>query len=277
MTLRVRWLGRVPYREALAVQEALFDARRRGSPAAARAPARVHPRPARRPRGQRAGRPGVGRCRPRGGEARRRRHVPRARAARRLPDRQRAERHRCGRPRRRDPAGDRRQPRRARRRRRRLSRRLPRRVGRRHRRRPAQDLRHRCAPRSRAHDARLRPQRRSRPALHARLHRAVRHPRQAGHVAGRGGHRRVARRRSSTSSPGMPARVWGGGAIERQDVAWKHRPDDLSAVLPRRGARGACRAPALAAGRRRRRLAHRDAQARVAAPEGASTARRCWR
>ena len=25
------------------------------------------------------------------------------------------------------------------------------------------------------------------------------------------------------------ADVWGGGALERQDVAWKHRPDDLSA------------------------------------------------
>ena len=28
---------------------------------------------------------------------------------------------------------------------------------------------------------------------------------------------------------GHAASVWGGGGIERQDVAWKHRPDDLSA------------------------------------------------
>ena len=41
--------GTVPYREALAVQQALFDARPRAAPAAARAPARVHLRAARRP------------------------------------------------------------------------------------------------------------------------------------------------------------------------------------------------------------------------------------
>ena len=48
--LRVRWLGRVPYREALAVQTALFEHGLRAAPAAARAPARVHVRAAVRPR-----------------------------------------------------------------------------------------------------------------------------------------------------------------------------------------------------------------------------------
>ena len=57
--------ARVPYREALAVQQALFDHGRGAAPAAARAPARVHVRAALRPRAQPALRPGRGRRRPR--------------------------------------------------------------------------------------------------------------------------------------------------------------------------------------------------------------------
>ena len=49
--LRVRWLGRVPLpRRARTCSTALFDARRRRPPAAARAPARLHARRAGRPR-----------------------------------------------------------------------------------------------------------------------------------------------------------------------------------------------------------------------------------
>ena len=76
-----------PYREALAVQQALFDHGDGAAPAAARAPARVHVRAAGRPRAQPALRPGRRRRRPRRRPPRRRRHVPRAGPARRLSDR----------------------------------------------------------------------------------------------------------------------------------------------------------------------------------------------
>ena len=40
---------------------------------------------------------------------------------------------------------------------------------------------------------------------------------------------------------GHAAAVWGGGGIERQDVAWKHRPDDLSAFSRGEGPGGVVR------------------------------------
>jgi lipoic acid synthetase len=41
----------------------------------------------------------------------------------------------------------------------------------------------------------------------------------------------------------LAAERWGGGAVDRQDVAWKHRPDDLSAFSRGEGAGGAVRTP----------------------------------
>ena len=60
--------------------------------------------------------------------------------------------------------------------------------------------------------------------------------------------------------------VWGAGSIERQDVAWKHRPDDLSAFSRGDGPGAVVRRLAqvgVSDG-----LADHDAQARLAAPQG---------
>ena len=84
--LRARWLGRVPYGEADQLQRALHAARRRRLPPAARAPARLHARHDGRSCA-RARTARDGRCRARPGRPRRRRHLPRSRPARRLPDR----------------------------------------------------------------------------------------------------------------------------------------------------------------------------------------------
>ena len=247
--LRIRWLGTVPYREALAVQQALFD---RGE--GQHLLLLEHPHvftygPRCRPGAQPALRPGRGRRRSRRRPARRRHHVPRAGPARRLSDRRRW-RNRLG------AAehvrnveqlvidtlaafgvvGG-------------AARRLPGRVGRRRRSRAAQDLRHRRAPQAGPHDARLRPQRRDRHDVPARAHRRLRHRRPAGDIAGRGGRRRPDAARSSTSSPASPPSAGATVAAERQDVAWQHRPDDLSLFSrgagPGRAACGSC--PRLAA------------------------------
>ena len=62
--------------------------------------------------------------------------------------------------------------------------------------------------------------------LPARAHRAVRHRRPAGHVARRGGHRRDDGTTSSTSSRGSPPSGGPTATLERQDVAWRHPADD---------------------------------------------------
>ena len=207
-----------PYREALAVQEAMFQNGTDEPPAAARAPARVHPRAARRSRHQRARRSGRGRRR--AGRA--------STAAATSPTTVRVSSsatrscpcHRStvasgpadtvahvtaveqliidtlaelGVP----NAG-----------------RLPGYPGvwvDAERRGAAQDLRDRRARVAWPHDARLRAQRRHRHALHARLHHPLRHRRSAGDVVGRGGHRRLDRTRSSMSSPGSPRRAGAAG------------------------------------------------------------------
>ena len=159
-------------------------------------------------------------------------------------------------------------------------------------RRPAQDRRHRRAPHPGPVDARLRPQRRPRPAL-VRPHRPVRHRRQGGHVAGRRGRRRHdARGRRRRRRPGR-RRCGAAGArrpaVDRTDVVWRHRPDGPVGPFSRGegpGRRlGAAAGPsATAPGRSRRRRrppvraagrlaeagvtdgpGHRRAQARVAA------------
>ena len=89
--MRVRWLGRVPYREAWAVQRAISRQLDRRLPAPAGAPARVHAGPARRSRA-RAGRPGHRRRRAGAGRPGRGRHLPRPGPAGRLPDRHRGPR-----------------------------------------------------------------------------------------------------------------------------------------------------------------------------------------
>ena len=164
------------------------------------------------------------------GEARRRRHLSRARSARRLPDRQGAELA-WARPTTfvRDPTGDRRQPHRARRRRRRLPRRVPRRVGRCQRPEPSQDLRHRCAAGARG---------RTMHGFALNVAPDMRYMREYIVPCG------IADKPvTSLAEEGVEASleevaevvarhagaVWGAGSIERQDVAWKHRPDDLSA------------------------------------------------
>ncbi len=99
----------------------------------------------------------------------------------------------------------------------------------------------------------------------------MRHRRPAGHVARRGGHRRVDGRRRRRRRPAR-RRALGGRCRERQDVAWRHRPDDLSPFS--RGRARASRASGLGVARlgskRRasRRPVDRDPQARLAAPEG---------
>ncbi|MEJ7720890.1 MAG: hypothetical protein WKF58_10775 [Ilumatobacteraceae bacterium] len=97
---------------------------------------------------------------------------------------------------------------------------------------PRKIARDRGAAAPRAHDARLRAQRRPRHGLPPPPHRALRHRRPSGDVAARGARirpaGRVARRRRRRRRSPRRAR-WSNGEIERQDVAWKHRPDDLSA------------------------------------------------
>ena len=172
----------------------------RAAPAAARAPARLHLRAAQRPGAQPALRPGRGRRGARGHQARRRHHLPRSRAARRLPDRAGARSHRRRRARaQRRATGDRRAG--DVRCQRRSAAGVPGRVGRRRQPRAAQDLRHRRAPQARPHDARLRPQRGHRHALPARAHRGVRHRRPPGDVAGRGGRARADARRRRRGRP----------------------------------------------------------------------------
>ena len=83
-SMRVRWLGRVPYREALGSSAPCSSRSGRRLPAAARAPARLHARRPRRPGHVLVDPASVGaelvQRRPR-----RRRHLPRPRPARRLP------------------------------------------------------------------------------------------------------------------------------------------------------------------------------------------------
>ena len=104
--------------------------------------------------------------------------------------------------------------------------------------RPAQDRRHRGAAEPGADHARLRPQRHDGP-VDVRPHHPVRHRGQGGDVAGGRG-----RRRSTMRDGGRrrcrrgPPTAWGGGVTERQDVAWRHRPSDLSAFSRGRGRRG---------------------------------------
>ncbi len=78
---------------------------------------------------------------------------------------------------------------------------------------------------------------------------------------------------------------WGHGRMERQDVAWRHRPEDLSlfsrgagpgdAVRPDRHADACALDVATRRGRRRRRVVDQHAQARLAAPEGPPHGSRC--
>ena len=90
------------------------------------------------------------------------------------------------------------------------------------------------------HDARLRPQRRPRPR-HVRPHRAVRHPRQGGHVAGpaEGVDAADGRRSSTRSSPASPsASAADDGRAPGRGVA-RAAPTTSVAVQPRRGAAAA--------------------------------------
>ena len=66
---------------------------------------------------------------------------------------------------------------------------------------------------------------------------AVRHRRPAGHVARRGGRRRHDARGRRRRRPARRRALGQRRAAERQDVAWRHRPDGPVAVLPRRRAR----------------------------------------
>ena len=255
--LRVRWLGRVPYREALAVQTALFDTAG-AAPAAARASARVHPRaraptcdePAVRARcgRRRAWSPSSGAAtspttarasssgtrsststtagrRPR---VRRRGLVIDALAELGLPNAGRLAGYAgvwldAGRP---TPARSRD-------------------------RRPAEP-----GP----DDARVRPQRDDRHGLHARAHRAVRDRRPAGHVARRGGHRRVDARGCRRRRPAR-RRAWADGAIERQDVAWSTPPTGATCRRSRA-------ARARRTGRRSRRRGRSPARGGRVSPTG---------
>ena len=259
------------------MQTGAVRARRRTTPVAARASARVHPRPA-RPTSSVNLRcdPAVGRRRTRRREPRRRHHLPRPRSARRLPDRRPSNRlgaidHVCSvegliidalaRTRAADagrldeypgvwvdvdvPAST------------------------------PQDLRHRRAPGPGPHDARVRAQRRHRHALPARAHRAVRHRRPAGDVAGRGGRRRVDARRRRRRRPARRRalgrrcdRTPGRGVAARRRrsrpvgvLAWRRagRAGQVG-VGPRNGAVERCR--------RHVGAVDRDPQARLAAPEG---------
>ncbi len=130
---------------------------------------------------------------------------------------------------------------------------------------PSQDLCDRRAPGPRPHHARFRPQRRSRHALHARVHRAVRDRRQAGHVVVRGGCRGLARGRRRGRCPSRRRGV--GRRLDRASgrrlEASARRPVGL---LPWRGARCAC-VRRLAQVGVADGLAISDTQARLAAPK----------
>ena len=67
--------------------------------------------------------------------------------------------------------------------------------------------------------------------------------------------------------------IWGGGEIERQDVAWKHRPDDLSAFSRGEGP-GARRAPPGSSGGHRW-PGHRHAQAASGCAPRSCTGPKC--
>ena len=155
--------------------------------------------------------------------------------------------------------------------------------------RPPQDRRHRRAAHPGPVDARLRPQRRARHGV-LRPHRPVRHRRQGGDVARRPGRRRVACARSSTPSPPGPRRCGGAatrpagtscGATGRGPAAFSRGegPAGRSAATPSRatpadGGGRAARGGVPRRGRRDRRAADRDPQARLAAGRGsAPTAR----
>ena len=279
LMLRTRWLGHGAVPRGARGAAGAVRPRAGGSPAAARAPARVHVRAALRPRHQPALRAGRRRRRPRrrsGAAATSRTTGPGQLVGYPiLTDRQLARR---GRPRAQRRAARHRHPGDVRRVGRAADR-VPGRVGRRRRPEPAQDLRHRRAPRAGPHDARVRPQRGDRHALHARAHRrraasptarSPRWPRKASTS-------RCAR--SSTSSPGCAAERWGDGsrrAPGRRLAPPARRP---VAVLPRARARASrCGwRPGSAAGRRHVGAVDREPQAGVAAAEGRTTAPRCWR
>ena len=239
----------------------------------------------------RAGRPGVGRRRAGPGRPGRRRHLPRPGPAGRLPDpvgAHRARRHARLRARHR-AAGHRRPGR---------PRACPGPAGWRATpgvwvdadgRRAPQDLRHRGAGRPGGGRCTASPST-STPTWRFRPHRALRHRRQGGHVAGRRGRRRRRWPRSSTlvggrragattsgaSGPGArgtarPARPWRGRRpVDRAPFATPsaERPGAAPAAA------GAAARPAGRGRRRsRRRPGHRRPQARVAAGQGPTWAR----
>ena len=156
--------------------------------------------------------------------------------------------------------------------------RLPRRVGRARRRRPPQDRRHRRAAHAGAARCTASPST-STPTspCSATSCRAASPTRRS----------RRSRPRASTSRcsevvdavAARAALAWGGGVAERQDVAWRLRPDDLSAVQPGRGPgrdreAGGTGAPPRPPGRGRCHRGAGDlrAQARLAAGQGHASA-----
>ena len=240
---RRRALGLRPAGDRVPRGARAAGARSRGAPArpdrrhaaAARAPARLHARPALGRARAADGRGLVSRPghRHRRHRPRRQAHLPRPRTARRLPDHAHRRRHRLPAH---DGAGDRRGARRRRhrrpcapRRRARLHRRLD--AGR------AQDRVDRRPRRARRHDARLRDQRAERPAA-VQLGRRLRPRRRADDVGHRGDRRRAGRRRRWRPCERASRRASPRRSIERR------------ADRPRRIASRPATAP-LAAARRR--------------------------
>ena len=192
--LRIRSLGHCPVPRGGRPAARAGHGRRGRLPPGAGAPPHLH---ARGPRGRRprAGRPGAGRCGARTDGPRWRRHLPRARPARRLPGRRRARRSRIGPPPRAPAGADRdrhagrsgspgRDQRAG----------VPRRLGGRRRGAPTEDRGHRGTdtaggPRPPPHPPRCRPQRVVR-ARHVRAHRALRHRGPWGDLVAGGGGRR---------------------------------------------------------------------------------------
>ena len=231
------------------MQEALFGGRIRAAPAAPRASPRVHVRAAVGPRPQPAMRARRRRRRAGRGQPWRRHHLPRAGSARRLSDPQRRQQARRRRPRQQRRAGRHRHARR-------LRRRSPaaspstRACGST----PAAATRARSVPSACA----------SRPAARCTASPSTSPPTwptcastswRAGSATGRS--RRCARRastsrcaRSSTSCARIAGERWGHGRMERQDVAWRHRPEDLS-LFSRGAGPGDDRSRARSARRRR--------------------------
>ncbi len=269
--LRVRWLGRVPYHEAHALQSALHAGSHDDYVLLLEHPdvftlgVRGDPSP-------RARRPGVG-----GGDddpdrSRRRRHLPRSRPARRLSDRLRA--HGAGgrpRPRPRRGAGGDRHPGRVRSAAGR-QRRVPRCLGRPRRTGSPEDLCHRRPGQSRSFHARTGSERRSGHVL-VRPDRALRTGRQGGDVVGRRGDRRPRWPMSSTSWPATARSRWApDGVVDRQDVDTGPSARRSVAGRPPVGSarRGWTAPDPSPSGRRRsrRRAGPRRAQAPVAARPG---------